>query len=100
MSDNRSSLVSIAYPVETFLKLVFITLCPFNVRFTLLAAFLASLIGLLRVLKTPQFNKEYLGKVFLNNHGQNLLYISFGSMGFVNYLYYFPIVLFFAYGII
>ena len=100
MSDNRSSLITIAYPIETILKLVFITLSPFNVRFTLIAAFLASLVGLLRVLKTPQFNKEYLGKVFQNNHGQNLLYISFGSMGFVNYLYYAPIVLFFAYGIV
>jgi len=58
------------------------------------------LLGLLRVLKTPQFSKEYLGKVFQNNHGQNLLYISFGSMGFTNYLYYSPIVLFFAYNIV
>lgn len=38
--------------------------------------------------------------MFMNNHGQNLLYISFGSIGFVNYLYYAPIVLFFAYGIV
>ena len=100
MSESRPTLVSIAYPIETALKLIFITLSPFNVRFTLLAAFLASAIGLLRVLKTPQFNKEYLGKVFMSNHGQNLLYISFGSIGFVNYLYYAPIVLFFAYGIV
>lgn len=100
MSDNSFNLINIAYPLETVLKLIFITLSPFNVPYTLLAAFLASLVGLLRVLKTPQFNKEYLGKVFLNNHGQNLLYISFGSIGFVNYIYYAPIVLFFSYGIV
>jgi hypothetical protein len=35
----------------------------------------------------------------MNNHGQNLLYITFGSLGFVNYLYYAPIALFFFYGI-
>jgi hypothetical protein len=72
---------------------------PFNIRFTLLTAFLASLIGLLRVLKRPQFSKEYLARVFQNNHGQNLLYVSFGSMGFVNYLYYAPIAIFFAFGV-
>ncbi len=38
--------------------------------------------------------------MFLNNHGQNLLYISFGALGFVNYLYYSPIALFFFYGIV
>jgi len=36
----------------------------------------------------------------MNNHGQNILYISVGSMGFVNYLYYAPIVLFFAFNIV
>ena len=35
----------------------------------------------------------------MNNHGQNLLYISFGSTGQINYLFYAPIVLFFGYGI-
>jgi len=75
-------------------------LSPFNIPYTLLTAFLASLVGLLRVLKTPQLNKEYLAKLFQNNHGQNLLYVSLGSIGFVNYLYYAPIVIFFGYGII
>lgn len=100
MSESRLNLVSIFYPIETLLKLVFIIISPFNIRFTLLAAFLASLIGLVRVLKRPQFNKEYLARVFQNNHGQNILYVSFGTIGFVNYLYYAPIVLFFAYGIV
>lgn len=36
----------------------------------------------------------------MNNHGQNLLYITFGAVGHVNYLYYSPIVLFFGYGIV
>jgi hypothetical protein len=36
----------------------------------------------------------------LNNHGQNIFYIIFGAMGFTNYLYYAPIALFFAYGIV
>ena len=36
----------------------------------------------------------------MNNHGQNLLYISFGAVGYVNFLYYSPIVLFFGYGIV
>lgn len=36
----------------------------------------------------------------MNNHGQNILYISFGATGYVNYLYYAPIVLFFGYGIV
>ena len=36
----------------------------------------------------------------MNNHGQNILYSSFGAIGFVNYLYYAPIVLFFCYGVI
>ena len=100
MSANTTSLVSIAYPVETALKLLFIVMSPFNIPFTLLAAFLASLIGILRVLKKPQFNKEYVAKVLQNNHGQNLIYISFGSVGFTNFIYFAPIVLFFAYGIV
>lgn len=72
----------------------------FNLSFTLLAAFLASLIGILRVLKTPQLSLEYLTRVLSNNHGQNLFYILVGSIGFTNYLFYAPIALFFAYGIV
>lgn len=72
----------------------------FNLSYTLIVAFLASLLGLIRVCKIPQFNKEYLARAITNNHGQNILYISVGCMGFVNYLYYAPIVLFFAFNIV
>lgn len=51
------NLVAICYPIETVFKLVFVLISPFNIRFTLISAFLASLMGLLRVLKRPQFNK-------------------------------------------
>jgi hypothetical protein len=65
-----------------------------------LVAAAASIAGVLRVCKTPRFNKEYLAQVLLNNHGQNVLYIAIGSLGFTNYLYYAPIALFFAYGLV
>ena len=100
MSSGGSGLVGLSYPIETAFKVLFIVMAPFNIRFTLLTAFLASLMALLRVLKRPQFNKEYLAKVFMNNHGQNLLYISFGAIGFVNYLYYAPMILFFAFNVV
>lgn len=92
--------VPILYVVETVFKALFLVMSIFNLKYTLIVAFTASLAGLLRVCKTPQFNKEYLAKAMLNNHGQNLLYISIGSLGFINYLYYAPIVIFFAYGIL
>jgi hypothetical protein len=92
-------LINTFYLLETILKGLFLVMSPFNIRWTLATAFLASLIGVIRVLKRPQFNKEYLAKFFMNNHGQNLLYIAFGALGFVNYLYYAPIALFFFYGI-
>jgi preprotein translocase subunit Sss1 len=97
---SQSPLVKIFYPIETALKLIFVVITPFNLPFTLITAFLASVIGLLRVAKKPQFNKEYLAKVLMNNHGQNILYVSFGAIGFTNYLYYSPIVLFFAFGVV
>ena len=55
--SSTVNLVTICYPVETVLKLVFVVISPFNIRFTLVAAFLASLMGMLRVLKRPQLNK-------------------------------------------
>jgi hypothetical protein len=72
----------------------------FNFNYTLTVAFFASLIGVLRVCKTPQFDLQYLTRVLSNNHGQNILYIILGGIGYVNYLYYAPIVVFFAYGIV
>jgi hypothetical protein len=93
------TLINTFYLVETILKGLFLVMSPLNLRWTLTAAFFASLIGVIRVLKRPQFNKEYLAKFFMNNHGQNLFYIAFGALGFINYLYYAPIALFFFYGI-
>jgi len=100
--ENRPATFDFAflYPYETLLKALFIFMSLFNLQYTLLVAFLASLFGVLRVLKTPQFNAMYLTRFLSNNHGQNIFYITVGSIGFVNYLYYAPIVLFFAYGIV
>lgn len=99
-SQPQPKPIPFPYLVETLLKVVFLVMSLFNLKYTLVVAFSASIFGLLRVLKRPQFNKEYLARVLTNNHGQNLLYISIGSLGFINYLYYAPIVLFFAYNII
>jgi hypothetical protein len=100
--ENRQAGFDFAslYPYETLLKGLFIFMSLLNVDYTLLVAFLASLIGVLRVCKTPQFDLAYLTRVLSNNHGQNIFYITVGSIGFVNYLFYAPIVLFFAYGIV
>ena len=68
-------------------------------NYTLLVAFASSFIGILRVFKTIEFSKDFLQKVLMNNHGQNIMYITFGISGSVNYLFYSPIVLFFGYGI-
>lgn len=54
--DSRT-LIAIFYPIETALKAAFLVMSLFNLPFTLVVAFLSSLIGLLRVCKTPQFNK-------------------------------------------
>jgi len=35
----------------------------------------------------------------MNNHGQNIMYITLGMAGQVNYLFYAPIALFFGYGV-
>ena len=57
MSQGRFSLLNIFYPIETVLKLAFIVMAPFNLPYTLLLAFVASVIGLIRVIKRPQFSK-------------------------------------------
>ena len=97
---SQSPLVKVFYPLETALKLIFIVISPFDLPFTLVTAFAISVIGLLSVAKMPQFNKEYLARVLMNNHGQNIIYVSFGAIGFTNYLYYAPMVVFFAFGVI
>lgn len=92
--------VPFIYVVETILKCIFLVMSLFNLQYTLIVALLASAIAIYRVCKTPQMNKEYLARVLMNNHGQNVLYIAIGSLGFVNYLYYAPIVVFFAFNLI
>lgn len=57
MSQSGNSIVNICYPIETALKFFFVILCPFPVPYVLLLAFLASIFGLFRVCKMPQFNK-------------------------------------------
>ena len=71
----------------------------FNMPYTILVGLVASVCGLLRMLKTPQLNKEYLQKVLMNSHGQNILYIGMGCMGSVNFLFYAPLVLYFFYAL-
>lgn len=72
----------------------------FNFPYTLVVALAASALGVLRVCKNPSFSQAYLGVLLQNNHGQNIFYIVTGCMGFINYLYYAPLTLFFAYGIV
>ena len=95
-----TQLLNIGYTIETVLKLVFIPMAILNLRYTLLVAFAVSVLAVLRVLKKPQFNKEYAQKILLNNHGQNLMYIGLGAMGTVNFLFYAPLVLFFAFTLV
>jgi hypothetical protein len=70
-----------------------------NTTGTVLVALIVTLIAILRVCKRPQFNRDYAQKVLLNNHGQNLMYIGVGAMGYTNFLYYAPLILFFLFGI-
>lgn len=39
-------------------------------------------------------------QVIQNNHGQNLLYICMGFVGGANFLFYSPLALYFAYGLV
>ena len=45
------------YLAETGFKAAFIFMAIFNLSYTILIGFLASLCGLIRMLKTPQMNK-------------------------------------------
>lgn len=45
------------YLIETALKVAFLVMSIFNLKYTLLVALAASVLGLLRVLKRPQFSK-------------------------------------------
>ena len=88
------------YLAETVLKALFVFMSLFDMQYTIMVGCLASVLGVVRVCKIPEMNKAYMSKVIGNNHGQNILYMAFGSMGHINYLYYSPVVLFFGYGIV
>jgi hypothetical protein len=45
------------YLAETAFKAAFIVMAVFNLNYTITVGFLASLCGLIRMLKTPKFNK-------------------------------------------
>lgn len=97
---GESQKVPPLYKVESLLKVVFIVMSTINAQYTIVLGLVASILAILRVCKRPQFNKDYLAKVLLNNHGQNVLYLLIGSLGFVNYLYYAPVILFFAFNLV
>lgn len=98
--QNNLQIFSRTYNIETGLKFLFIFMAIFNMNYTIIVGSVASLMGMLRMLKTIQFNKEYLQKVLTNAHGQNLLYIGMGSIGYVNFLFYAPLILYFAYALV
>ena len=87
------------YVCKRTLKAIFIIMAIFNLSHTVTVGFLASACGLIRMLKTPKFNKEYLQKALLNNHGQNILYIGMGCVGTTNFLFFAPLILYFFYGL-
>lgn len=100
MNAFGSDIKTTFYNIETLLKALFMAMSLFNMSYTLFVAFTCSLIGVLRVCKNPQMTREYLTKVLMNNHGQNLLYIFLGASGKANYLYLAPMVLFFGFGVV
>ena len=51
------------YPIENILKLAFIPMSLFNLNHTVTIAIVVSVLALLRMLKMPQFNKEYLAYI-------------------------------------
>lgn len=56
MQPQQQQLQTI-YLVETGFKAAFIFMAILNLPYTILVGFLASLCGLLRMVKTPQLNK-------------------------------------------
>jgi hypothetical protein len=56
-NQQKSLTIPPIYYLETILKAVFIPMAIFNLPFTIAIALAASLCGLLRMLKRPQFNK-------------------------------------------
>lgn len=87
------------YLAETAFKAAFIVMSIFNMNYTITVGLLASACGLIRMLKTPQFNKQYLERVLRNNHGQNVLFLGMGCVGTTNFLFFAPLILYFFYGL-
>lgn len=52
-----SRIVSICYPIENYLKLLFIPMAVINAQGTVLVAFIITVMALLRIAKTPSFTK-------------------------------------------
>jgi len=52
-----SPLINFFYPIENYLKLLFLFMAIFNANYTVALAFAISVIAILRILKTPQFSK-------------------------------------------
>lgn len=57
MDDRFAELIHTFYNIETILKVAFIVMSLFSMPYTLLVAFLCSLIGVLRVCKQPQMSR-------------------------------------------
>lgn len=102
MEDNNQPAAAKMPPIylaETAFKAAFIFMAILNLQYTITVGFIASLCGLIRMLKTPKFNKEYLQRALMNNHGQNILYIGMGCVGNTNFLFFAPLMLYFFYGL-
>jgi hypothetical protein len=103
MEDNTQAQTNKKLPpiylAETAFKAAFIVMSIFNLSYTIVVGLLASACGILRMLKTPQFNKQYLEKVLRNSHGQNILYLGMGCVGNTNFLFFAPLILYFFYGL-
>lgn len=57
MQQRNTHFFARTYPIETGLKLLFIFMAIFNMNYTTTVGFIASLMGMLRMLKTIQFSK-------------------------------------------
>lgn len=57
MNNQSLQFIKISYPIETLLKLIFIILVVTRSSNVILVGFLASFLGMLRMLKMPKFNK-------------------------------------------
>lgn len=102
MAENAAPVdrkIPTIYLAESAFKAAFIGMAVFNMSYTITVGLIASLCGLIRMLKTPQFSKDYLQRALMNNHGQNILYIGMGCVGHTNFLFFAPLILYFFYGL-